>query len=156
MERKTIQVKKHPYMWNVEVEFGTFEQMIANRYRWQEWNGFQIFIGGTFNEKMNNGTRASLIELAVEIDAESFSHVNGELSFSGISSAKGIRYSRWEGTYCYYESLFDEMMKKGLFPIRADWDERTYIERLSYKGKDKNGVPIPNKVYYELTKHFVY
>ena len=72
MERKIIEVKKHPYMWKVQVTFGTLEDMLKNRYRWQEWNGIQVFVGGTFNEKMNETSRASLVELAVEFDVESF------------------------------------------------------------------------------------
>ena len=40
-------------MWKVQVTFGTLEDMLKNRYRWQELNGIQVFVGGTFNEKMN-------------------------------------------------------------------------------------------------------
>lgn len=156
MERKIIEVKKHPYMWKVQVTFGTLENMLKNRYRWKEWNGIQVFVGGTFNEKMNETSRASLVELAVEFNVESFKCEKGILSLNGIKTAKSIRYSCWEGTYCYIPSLFDEMMKKGLYPISADWDGNTYIERWICNGKDKNGVPIPSKPYYELTKHFVY
>lgn len=156
MVRKIIEVKKHPYMWKVQVTFGTLEDMLKNRYKWQKWNGIQVFVGGTFNEKMNETSRASLVELAVEFDVESFKCEKGILSINGIKSAKSIRYSCWEGTYCYSPSLFDEMMEKGLYPISADWDGNTYIERWSCSVKDKNGVPIPSKPHYELTEHYVY
>ncbi len=132
-------------MWKVQVTFGTLEDMLKNAYRWQEWCGMQVFVGGTFNEKMNKGSRASLVELAVEFDIESFSRQNGVLSLNGIKSAKGIRYSCWEGTYCYYKSLFDEEIKSGLYPVSADWDGKTYIERWT-----------PKEIKYELTNHFVY
>ena len=61
MVRKIIEVKRHPYMWKVQVTFGTLEDMLKNRYRWQKWNGIQVFVGGTFNEKMNETIRASLV-----------------------------------------------------------------------------------------------
>jgi hypothetical protein len=51
-------------------------------------------------------------------------------------------------------SYFDEQLKKGLWPVSADWDGKTYIERWRYKGKDKNGIPIADKPYYEQTDTF--
>ena len=42
MVRKIIEVKRHPYMWKVQVTFGTLEDMLKNRYRWQKWNGIQV------------------------------------------------------------------------------------------------------------------
>lgn len=147
---KEIEVKHHPYMWKVRVTFGTLEEMLKNNYRWQKWNGIQIFVGGSFNEKMNDYSRASLVELAVELDVESYRCEKGNLTINGLKSAKSIRYSRYEGTYCYDTSFFDEMMKKGLYPISADWDGKTYIERCRDKGKGKY------EYYYELTKHFIY
>lgn len=156
--KKTIEFRKHPYMWKVEIEFGTFEEMVANMYRYQTWNGGQVFIGGSFNEKMNDsGRRAPLVEIAVEFDFDYFKEdENKKYQFFGVKSPKGISYSRWEGAYSYYRSLFDEEMGNGLFPVRADWDGKTYIERWKYKGKDKYGVPIPDKSYYELTDTFRY
>lgn len=105
MEKKIIEVKKHPYMWKVQVTFGKLEEMLKNRYRWQEWNGIQVFVGGSFNEKMNKTSKASLVELAVEFDVDSYNCEKGVLSLNGIKSAEGIRYSRWEGTYCYCPNL---------------------------------------------------
>ena len=137
-------------MFKVEVEFGTLDEMLANRYRYQIWNGGQVFIGGTFNEKMNETSRASLIEMAVEFDFDTYTmNENGELHFNGVSSPKGIRYSRWEGTYCYYPSWFDEEMKQGLFPIKANWDGVTYIKRGDYV----NGKYVPR---YEKTDTYRY
>ena len=147
---KEIEVKHHPYMWKVRVTFGTLEEMLKNNYRWQKWNGIQIFVGGSFNEKMNDRSRASLIELAVELDVESYRCEKGNLTINGLKSAKGISYSSYEGTYCYAKHFFDEMMEKGLYPISADWDGKTYIERCRDKGKGKY------EYYYELTKHFIY
>ena len=149
-KKKVIEVYKHPYMFKVEVDFGTFEEMVANRYRFKKWNGGQLFIGGSFNEKMNNTSRASFIELAVEFSFDTYKRdENGELHFGGVSSPEGIRYSRWEGTYCYCPSWFDEEMKQGLFPIKANWDGVTYIERGDYV----NGRYVPR---YERTKTYVY
>lgn len=31
MERKIIEVKKHPYMWKVQVTFGTLEDMLKKQ-----------------------------------------------------------------------------------------------------------------------------
>ena len=149
-KKKVIEVYKHPYMFKVEVEFGTFDEMVANRYRFQKWNGGQLFIGGSFNEKMNNTSRASFIELAVEFSFDTYKRdENGELHFGGVSSPEGIRYSCWEGTYCYCPSWFDEEMKQGLFPVKANWDGVTYIER----GEYVNNKYVPR---YERTKTYVY
>lgn len=132
-KKKIIEVCKHPYMFKVEVTFGTFDEMVEKRYNYQSWNGGQVFIGGSFNRRMNDTSRAALVELGVEFDFKSFTtDEDKKLHFIGVESPKGIRYSRWEGTYCYYPSLFDEEMKQGLFPINADWDGVTYIERGGY------------------------
>lgn len=144
--KKTIEIKKHPYMFKVDVTFGSFDEMVYNRYRYQSWNGGQVFIGGTFNEQMNKTSRASLVEVAVEFDYESFKKDKDDLHFFGVKEAKGIRYSCWEGTYCYYPELFDEEMKRGLFPVRADWDGKTYIERWDKK----------RGYHYELTDTYRY
>lgn len=149
-KKKVIEVYKNPYMFRVEVDFGTFEEMVANRYRFQTLNGGQLFIGGSFNEKMNETSRAPLIELAVEFSFDTYKwDENGELHFEGMSSPKGIRYSRWEGTYCYWSSLFDEEMRQGLFPVKANWDGVTYIKR----GEYVNNKYVPR---YERTKTYVY
>lgn len=129
---KTIEVRKHPYMWKMQVEFGTLEDMLKNRYDWKRWHGIEVSIGGSFNKKMDSGRRAPLVQVAVQFDVNSYRTENGELVLNGIKSAKSIRKSPWEGTYCYYESLFDDMMKQGLFPVRADWDGKTYIETGEY------------------------
>ena len=148
--KKVIEVYKHPYMFKVEVELGTFDEMVANEYRYQTWNGGQLFIGGSFNEKMNKTSRAPWIELAVEFDFDTYDRdENGKLHFNNVSSPKGISYSRWEGTYCYYPSLFDEEMKQGLFPVKADWNGVTYIERGDYV----NGKYVPR---YERTDTYRY
>lgn len=138
-KKKTIEFYKHPYMWKVEIEFGTFEEMIANRHGYQTWNGGQVFIGGTFNEKMDSTNRAALVQIGVEFDFDIYERSNGQLRFNNVSSPKGISYSRWEGTYCYYSSMFNEEMKQGLFPVRANWNGETYIE----KGEYVNGRYVP-------------
>ena len=89
--------------------------------------------------------------MAVEFDFDTYNRdKNGELHFKGVSSPKGIRYSCWEGTYCYCPSWFDEEMKQGLFPVKANWDGKTYIERGKY---DKDGKYV---THYELTDTYRY
>ena len=138
-KKKTIEFLHHPYMWKVEIEFGTFEEMMENRYDYQTWNGGQVFLGGTFNEKMDSTNRAALVQIGVEFDFDTYERNNGHLRFNNVSSPKGISYSRWEGTYCYYKSMFDKEMEQGLFPVRANWNGETYIE----KGDYVNGKYVP-------------
>ena len=126
---KTIEVYKHPYMWKVEVTFGTLEEMLENAYRWVRWDGIEVSIGGTFNKKMDGTRRAPLVQIAVQLDVEEYRADNGTLKVNGIKSAKGIRKNPWEGTYCYSEGLFDDMLEQGLYPVIANWDGKTYIRR---------------------------
>lgn len=126
---KTIEVKKHPYMWKVDVVFGTIQEMLDNAHYKVRWNGYQISIGGTFNKKMDCGRRSPLVQLAVEVKYDTSSVENRRLKLNGVRSPKGIVKSPWEGVYWYCESLFDDMLEKGLYPFRADWDGKTYIER---------------------------
>lgn len=150
MEKKIIEVGKHPYMWKVEVTFGTLDEMIKNAYRKQSRNGLQVFIGGSFNEGMNDtGRRASLFELAVEIDYDTYSCKDGVLKLNGVKSASAIGYSCWEGVYWYCD-YFEGELKQGLYPIKANWDGKTYIKRGKY---DKNGKYV---YHYELTDTFRY
>lgn len=147
---KTIEVFKHPYKWEVEVEFGTIEEMLKNCHRVGAWDGIEVLVGGSFNKKMDSGSRAPLCQVGVQLDVETYGTENGVFSVSGVKSAKGIRKNSWEGTYCYNKSLFDSMLEQGLYPVRANWDGKTYIER----GKlDKDG---NWKSWYELTDRYVY
>ena len=148
--RKTIEVFKHPYKWEVEVEFGTIEEMLKNCHNWVVWDGIEVLVGGSFNEKMDSGRRAPLCQVGVQLDVETYATENGVFSVSGVKSAKGIRKCPWEGTYCYSKSLFDDMIAKGLYPVRADWDGKTYIERGKY-GKDNRW-----ESWYELTDTYRY
>ena len=150
METRTIKVCKHPYMWEVDVEFGTLEQMLENAYHWQTWHGFEVCIGGTFNKGMDKTRRSPLVQLAVQVQYDTYGGDNGKLKLKGVRSPKGIVKSPWEGVYWYCESLFDDMLEKGLYPIRADWDGKTYIERGEY---GKNG---RWETRYELTDTYLY
>lgn len=147
---KTIEVFKHPYKWEVEVEFGTIEEMLKNCHRVGAWDGIEVLVGGSFNERMDSGRRAPLCQVGVQLDVETYGSENGVFSVSGVKSAKGIRKNPREGTYCYNKSLFDSMLEQGFYPVRANWDGKTYIER----GKlDKDG---NWKSWYELTDRYVY
>jgi hypothetical protein len=126
---KTIEVRKHPYMFKVEVKFGTLQEMLDNAHYKVNWNGYQISIGGTFNKKLDSTRRSPLVQLAVEIPRDGYIVENRRIKLNGTGSPKGIIKSEWEGVYWYCESLFDDMLEKGLFPVRADWDGKTYIER---------------------------
>ncbi len=125
---KTIEVYKHPYMWKVDVVFGTIQEMLDNAHYKEAWNGYQISIGGMFNKKMDCGRRSPLVQLAVEIPRDGYIVENRKIKLNGAGSPKGIIKSEWEGVYWYCESLFDDMLEKGLYPVRADWDGKTYIE----------------------------
>ena len=147
---KTIEVFKHPYKWNVQVEFGTFEDMLKNAYCCKRWDGMEISVGGTFNKQMDSTRRSPLVQIAVQVQYDTYRVDNGILKLNGVTDAKGIRTCPWEGTYCYCESLFDDMIAKGLYPVRADWDGKTYIERGKY-GKDNRW-----ESWYELTDTYRY
>lgn len=147
---KTIEVYKHPYMWKVNIEFGTLDEMLKNCYRWVRWHGLEVSIGGSFNKRMDSSSRAALVQIAVQLDVDSYSTEGGTLKVSGVKSARGIRKNPWEGTYCYYESLFDSMMEQGLYPVRADWDGKTYIERGKYDDNHRW------KSWYEQTDTYRY
>ena len=148
---KTIQIYKHPYMWNVVVKFGTLQEMLNNSLN--DIASREIVIGGSFNGKMNGTRRAALINIGVEI-SPSPDHCRFPKA-EDVKEVKGICSSPWEGVY-WYENFFNDELKQGLYPINADWDGKTYIERWTYKGENKAGVPIPDKKYYELTDTYRY
>ena len=147
---KTIEVYKHPYMWKVNVEFGTLEDMLKNCYRWVRWDGLEVSIGGSFNRRMDSGSRAALVQIGVQLDVDTYRVEDGTLKVSGVKSAKGIRKIPWEGVYSYCESLFDTMMEQGLYPVRADWDGKTFIERGKFDENERW------KSWYEQTDTYCY
>ena len=150
--RKTVRVTKHPYMWEVSVEFGTLQEMLDNA---NDITGGEIEIGGSFNKRMwsESGRRAALITIGMKVyptpDRYRFPKADE------IKEAEGICSSPWEGVY-WRISDFDEELKQGLYPVSANWDGKTYIQRWKTKGRDKNGVPIPGRPYYELTDTYRY
>ena len=147
---KTIEVFNHPYKWNVQVEFGTLEDMLKNAKHWVRWDGMEVSIGGSFNKKMDSTRRAPLVQIAVQIDYDTYSVDNGTLKLNGVKSAKGIKKCPWEGVYCYCKDYFDDMLEQGLYPVRADWDGKTYIERGDYDENHRW------KSWYELTDTYRY
>ena len=143
--KKIIEVRKHPYMWKVEVTFGTLQEMLDKSLN--VMSSSEIEIGGSFNISMDSTKRAALICLGCKIspspDRYRFPNVED------IKEVKGICSSPWEGVY-WYVDYFDEFIGKGLYPINADWDGKTYIERGYY---DKNHRWVE---YYELTDTYRY
>lgn len=146
-----IRIYRHPYAFDLDVTFGSFDEMIRNAKRCEDWDGYQIHLGGSFNRKIEEigGRRASYLEIGVSLD------VIGKVSEENVVSAKTICFSHWDGVY-WYSEYFDEYMKKGLYPVSADWNGKTYIKEWTYKGKDKHGIPIADKPYYVENDGFVY
>lgn len=153
MEKKIIEVCKHPYMWKVEVTFGTLEEMLENQLN--VLSSKEIEIGGSFNKRINEecGRRAALINIGVEISPSPSLHRFPKAE--EIKEVNGICMCPWDGVY-WYVDYFDEYIKRGLYPVKADWDGNTYIKRGIYNGKDKNGIPIWVGDRYELTDTFRY
>lgn len=149
---ETIQIGMHPYAFNIDVKFGTFDEMIKNAKSLAYWDGYQIHLGGNFNTKMEKecGRRASFLEIGVHLELKDY---DKPVTEDNVESASAVSFCHWEGVY-WKCSYFDEQFKKGLWPVSADWDGKTYIERWRYKGKDKNGIPIADKPYYERTDTF--
>lgn len=119
---KTVEIYKHPYMWKVQIKFGTLQEMLDNSPTRIHYG--EMALGGSFNKQMDSGNRAALIQIGLEIQPtpERLHKPNAK----DITEVKGICMSNWEGTYWYIDA-FDEELKNGLYPISADWDGKTYI-----------------------------
>ena len=121
--KKRIEVKKHPYKWYVDVTFGTKEEMVANFMDGE--SHCELDLGGSFNEAMWNYSRKRmpLITLGVKLSPhfDKYRPIIPEL----IDGVKGIGSSHWEGVYWELD-CFDEEVGKGLYPVKADWDGKTY------------------------------
>ena len=154
MIKKTIRIFKHPYAFDINVTFGTFEQMIENAVNKYRWDGYQIAIGGDFNKEISKrcGRRASFLEIGVQLELK---ESRASVTLDNVEKAYAICQCRWEGVY-WKCSYFDEDIKNGLYPVTADWNGKTYIERWTYKGYNKYGVPIVGEKYYEQTDTFRY
>lgn len=151
--KKTIELYKHPYMWKVEVTFGSLKEMLDNAQNMIPSN--EVELGGSFNKRMweESGRRAPLINIGVKISPNPELHRFPKAD--DITDVKGIGICHWEGVY-WEISCFDEEIRNGLYPVKADWDGKTYIQDCTYKGKDKNGIPIVDKTYYRLTDTYRY
>ena len=146
--KKTIQIGKHPYAFNIEVTFGSFEEMLANASRKVYWDGYQIDLGGSFNKQMDYecGGRASFLNIGVQLELKDD---RLPITLENVTAAYAISQCRWEGVYwkCTY---FDKEIKQGIYPIKADWNGVTYIERGNFD-KNHNWV-----THYEKTDTFCY
>lgn len=146
MEKKTIQIGKHPYAFNIDVTFGSFEEMLANAKYKSHWDGYQIDLGGSFNRMIEEqcGRRASFLSIGVQLELKDD---NKPVTLDNVESAYAISQCRWEGVY-WKCSYFDDEIKRGLFPIKADWNGRTYIERGKFDQNHRY------QTWYELTDTF--
>ena len=148
--KKTIRVYRHPYAFDLDVEFGTFDEMIKSAYSQGAWDGYQVKVGGSFNKKMDNTSRAAFLQIGVQLKTKKCGDMNYmsmpkvHLTEDDVASAMGIMISPWEGTY-WESGWCSEELKSGLFPVRADWDGKTLIERTK-----------KSKPYYELTDTYRY
>ena len=142
---KTIRVYKHPYMWEVQVEFGTLQEMLDKSPNVIHYH--EMALGGSFNKKMNSTNRAPLIQIGLEVTpCPEFCR---KPKAENITEVKGICMCSWEGAYWYIDS-FDDEIKKGLYPISADWNGKTYIERGKFDESNHW------KTWYELTDTYRY
>lgn len=114
-------------MWHVTITWGSLEQM---REKCKQSGNGTLCCAGSFNEKFNSTSRAALVQIGVRERYD--------------GSYKGVQECPWEGVY-WYISVFDEQISQGLFPIKADWDGKTYIQRWSQ-----------DKPYYQLTDTYRY
>jgi len=150
--KKTIRVYRHPYAFDLDVEFGTFDEMLSSAYSQGAWDGYQVKVGGSFNKKMDETSRAAFFQVGVQLktkkdDKTNYMHMpKKHLTEDDVISAKAIGISPWEGTY-WESGWCSEELKSGLFPVRADWDGKTLIERWDTK---------KSKPYYELTGTYRY
>lgn len=127
MKERVIRIGKHPYAFDIKVQFGSFEQMLENATDKCHWDGYQIALGGDFNRRIEKqcGKRATFLEIGLQLELK---ESREPITLENVEKAFAICQCRWEGVYwkCTY---FDEEIKQGLFPVTADWDGKTYIER---------------------------
>lgn len=134
---KKIEVFKHPYKWEIEVTFGSLQDLLDNALN--DLTSSDIRIGGSFNNKMRTLRNAALFQIGVRLEVVP----SVKDLFPGrpwpkadeIASVKGLAMSPWEGE-CWYINTFDPYLVKGLYPVKADWDGRTFIES-GHFGPDK-------------------
>ena len=139
---KTITIGRYPYRFEIKLTFGTLYDMLDNCIQTKKgWGGVAIYLGGTFNEKMNKigGRRAAFINVGVELNLKDSRFPT---TADNIETAKGLNIHCWGSEQCYIKS-FDDEMKQGLYPISADWDGNVYEadfnergERIYIKAKD--------------------
>lgn len=149
--RETIQIKKHPYMFEGQVTYGTlseFCEQYENQLSKNE-KTVRMFLDGNFNKKISDdcGRAAAFIGIGVEITRNN--------NFD-IINVMGLRYTPYEGGYSEVDWFSKKWKDDGLLPISVDWDGCTYIEKYKYSGKDKNGIPKIAGTYWKRVPTFRY
>lgn len=135
METKQVKWKKHPYMFELNVVFGTFEDMKENAYQVRKaWEGintqmWELKVGGTFNENIRNGGRRGEYYFGLEI-ITTYGKKWNDITEADVKSAKIVNYNDWEGTYGYRDvDGIEDCKPNAQYPVAANWNGVTYIER---------------------------
>jgi len=123
---KKIRIEADDYIFNVNVKFGSLNDMIDNSTRNESMaGGYCYVIGGNFNRAMLNlptrKNQAPFIQIAVVLDREN----NG---------ATSININSWKAVYSK-NHYFDEELKNGLYPVEINWDGKTYVRGLEDRGE---------------------
>jgi hypothetical protein len=132
-----FEVGMHPYLWRITVEFGTLQEMLDNAIpRGSTWTE-DISLGGNFNPRMQAGNKVPLFNIGVRITP--IPHPWHKPKAEDVESVEGICMSPWRGDN-WPTDIFNEAIVRGLYPVKANWDGRTFVEKGSY-GTDGKYMP---------------
>lgn len=122
-------------MYELRVQFGTFEQMKQNAYQVRKsWEGreiqmWEVKVGGSFNENIRKGGRRGEYYFGLEIITD-YGKAWKDITEANVHSAKIVNYNDWEGTYCYRNiDGIEDCKPTDIYPTSANWDGVTWIER---------------------------
>ena len=129
--KKQVRLYKHPHAFDVVIEFGTFTEMMQNRYDTGDtgdrgWE-FNVEPGGNINRRISDicGRRASFFAAGVHIAINRLVGKN-ELTDADVKDAYGIGISHWGGVWWNYDYGINDELKSGLFPVKIDWYGKIY------------------------------
>lgn len=133
MEKK-IQWRKHPYIYELNVSFGSLTQMLENRYlsrrSWESYNMqmYEILIGGNYNRDYWKGGRRRESSIGIELKVRLGKGLL-DITEDDVLSARIVSYNDWEGTYGYRNvDGIEDCKVSGMYPIAANWDGKTNVE----------------------------